>query len=333
LAKAAAPASAAERLSLRRQGEFRRTVQDDAGPIEAVRAAEVVVKGLQGERQHGDKGITFDGKGSLYVNVGAPSNACQTKDRQGEIARSGSLPHPGAARRHLEIRREQARADAGRRRALRHRLTSDAGHHVARRRALYCNEQSRSARRSVAGQFTAQENADRPAEPLYRAVQGSNFGWPFCFYDYGQKKFFTNPEYGGDGKTSDRCGVHAPRCRLPRALGAGGHHVLHRQAISQEISGAAFIAFHGSWNRAPLAQAGYNVTVQPFSGGKPSGDFEVFASGFTGKSPLMNPNDAVARPDGWRKRPMDRSTLATARRAASGTSSIGEISSRPPFLG
>ena len=37
--------------------------------------------------------------------------------------------------------------------------------------------------------FTAQENAERPAEPLYRAVQGSNFGWPYCFFDYGQQKF------------------------------------------------------------------------------------------------------------------------------------------------
>jgi len=40
------------------------------------------------------------------------------------------------------------------------------------------------------------------------------------------------------------------------------------------------------------------VTVQPFSGEKPSGAFEVFANGFAGKSPLMNPNQAVARADG-----------------------------------
>jgi glucose/arabinose dehydrogenase len=29
----------------------------------------------------------------------------------------------------------------------------------------------------------------------------------------------------------------------------------------------------------------------------------VFADGFTGKSPLMNPNDAVARPDGVAQAP------------------------------
>ena len=71
----------------------------------------------------------------------------------------------------------------------------------------------------------------------------------------------------------------------------------------EKYQGGAFIAFHGSWNRSPLPQAGYNVTFQPFSGGKPSGNFEVFASGFTGKNPLMNPNDAVARPDGVAQAP------------------------------
>ena len=39
----------------------------------------------------------------------------------------------------------------------------------------------------------------------------------------------------------------------------------------------AFIAFHGSWNRSPEPQAGYNVTFQPFVSGKPAGPFEVFA--------------------------------------------------------
>jgi hypothetical protein len=35
---------------------------------------------------------------------------------------------------------------------------------------------------------------------MYRATQGLNFGWPYCFFDYGQQKLLLNPEYGGDGK-------------------------------------------------------------------------------------------------------------------------------------
>ena len=50
-----------------------------------------------------------------------------------------------------------------------------------------------------------------------------------------------------------------------------------------KYKGGAFIAFHGSWNRAPMPQDGYNVTFQPFAGDKPSGKFEVFANGFAGR--------------------------------------------------
>ena len=53
-----------------------------SGQLKPAGAAETVVTGLPGVRQHGDKGLTFDGQGSFYVNVGAPSNACQTRDRQ-----------------------------------------------------------------------------------------------------------------------------------------------------------------------------------------------------------------------------------------------------------
>ncbi len=45
-----------------------------------------------------------------------------------------------------------------------------------------------------------------------------------------------------------------------------------------------------------MPQAGYNVLFN-LTGGKPSGSHEIFASGFPGKSSLMNPDDA-ARPDG-----------------------------------
>jgi len=67
--------------------------------------------------------------------------------------------------------------------------------------------------------------------------------------------------------------------------------------------GGAFIAFHGSWNRAPLPQAPSNVTFQPFTGGKPSGKSEIFAGGFAAKDPLVRPTDALARADGVAQAP------------------------------
>src|SRR4029077_9367447 len=60
--------------------------------------------------------------------------------------------------------------------------------------------------------------------------------------------------------------------------------------------GGAFIAFHGSWNRAPLPQGGYNVVFQPLADGKASGPFLIFADGFAGAS--KEPGQAAHRPSG-----------------------------------
>ena len=63
--------------------------------------------------------------------------------------------------------------------------------------------------------------------------------------------------------------------------------------------GGAFIVFHGSWNRAPLPQGGYNVVFVPFTGAEPTtGDYEIFADGFAGQVPLMERDDATYRPSG-----------------------------------
>jgi len=62
--------------------------------------------------------------------------------------------------------------------------------------------------------------------------------------------------------------------------------------------GGAFVAFHGSWNRAPLPQAGYLVAFVPFAGARPSGPYEVFADGFAGAERIGSPGEARHRPMG-----------------------------------
>jgi mono/diheme cytochrome c family protein len=63
--------------------------------------------------------------------------------------------------------------------------------------------------------------------------------------------------------------------------------------------GGAFVAFHGSWNRAPRPQKGYRVAFVPFDEkGMPKGDYETFADGFAGKEEIAQPGDARFRPCG-----------------------------------
>jgi glucose/arabinose dehydrogenase len=48
--------------------------------------------------------------------------------------------------------------------------------------------------------------------------------------------------------------------------------------LGAHYKGGAFVALHGSWNRA--TRTGYKVVFLPFSGGKPSGEYEDFLTGF-----------------------------------------------------
>ena len=67
-------------------------------------------------------------------------------------------------------------------------------------------------------------------------------------------------------------------------------------AFPAAYQGGAFVAFHGSWNRSPDPQGGYNVVFQPLKDGKASGPFVVFADGFAGA--VKQPGQAAHRPSG-----------------------------------
>jgi mono/diheme cytochrome c family protein len=58
----------------------------------------------------------------------------------------------------------------------------------------------------------------------------------------------------------------------------------------------AFIAFHGSWNRAPAPQDGYLVAFQPLKDGTANGSWTRFADGFAGA--YKEPGRALHRPAG-----------------------------------
>jgi glucose/arabinose dehydrogenase len=261
---------------------------------------EVVVSGLPGVFQHGDKGIVFDGKGSFYVNVGAPSNACQVRDRSKESP--GQDPCPlleknGGVWKFSDHKLGQTQADGVKYATGMRQMPAIAWHDGA----LYVVMNSRDQLDVLwPGKFTAEENANRPAEPMYRIDKpGDNFGWPYCFYDYLAKQLLLNPEFGGDGKTVGRCSeFKLPITSFPAHWAPVDAMFYTGQQFPARYRNGAFIAFHGSWNRAPFAQEVSNVTFQGFNDGKPAEKFEVFASGFAGKEKIMNPNDALARADG-----------------------------------
>src|SRR5687767_3555211 len=274
------------------------------GQLKPTGAAETVAHGFPTERQHQDKGLAFDDRGSLYVNVGAPSNACQNPDRQ--PGAKGQDPCPLLAKHagiwKFDENKLGQTQDMGTRFATGLRqMTAITWHDGALYIVMHNRDQLDVFWPSL---FSAKENAERPAEAMFRAVQASDFGWPYCYYDYGMKTFLLNPEYGGDGKTVGRCTQFTnPVAAFPAHWAPVDVKFYTGSQFPRKYQNGAFIAFHGSWNRAPEPQAGYNVTFQGFANGKATGDFEVFAQGFAGKEPLKVPNEAVARPDGVAQAP------------------------------
>jgi glucose/arabinose dehydrogenase len=269
------------------------------GQLKPAGQAEVVVADLPVTRPHQDKGIAFDGKGSLYVNVGAPSNACQPQDRRPKVP--GQDPCPlletsGGIWKFDENKLGQKQSDGVRYATGLRQMPGIAWHDGA----LYTVMNNRDQLDTLWGEaFTAEDNQTRPAEPMYRIQQGDNFGWPFCFYDYTVNKLLLNPEYGGDGKTVGRCSeFKLPVAIFPAHWAPVDLMFYTGTMFPKKYQGGAFIAFHGSWNRSPANQDGYNVTFQPFSADKPSGKFEVFADNFAGPTVPKNPNQATYRADG-----------------------------------
>src|SRR5262249_40942672 len=141
------------------------------GQLKPSAEPETVVTALPGVRQHGDKDITFDGKGSLYVNVGAPSNACQARDRSPKSPGQDPCPileKTAGIWRFEENRLGQKQEDGSRYATGLRQMPAIAWHDGA----LYIAMNSRDSLDPLwPGMFTAQENAERPAEPLYRAVE------------------------------------------------------------------------------------------------------------------------------------------------------------------
>jgi glucose/arabinose dehydrogenase len=127
--------------------------------------------------------------------------------------------------------------------------------------------------------YSAEMNANNPAEELVQLSEGDDVGWPYCYYSNDAGRKVLAPEYGGDGRTVGRCA----KTRDP-AIAFPGHWAPMSLAFyggtqfGAPYAGGLFIAFHGSWNRAPLPQAGFRVVFAPFADGKPTGRYETFAT-------------------------------------------------------
>lgn len=258
-----------------------------------------------GTHWHITKPVAFDDQGKMYIPFGSPSNACQDLANApgGKPGVSGLDPCP-----ELELHGGIWQFDADKINLRQH----DGVKYATGIRSvvgLTWNPSDRQLYAMMHGRddlfmlfpnlYSRWQSAVLPAEELLRIRQDDNYGWPYCYYDQLQNKKVLAPEYGGDGIITGRCDT----CDLP-LMGFPGHWAPNDLLFYQgdqfpgRYKQGAFIAFHGSTNRAPYPQAGYFVCFVPFKDGNPTGDWEVFADGFAQVDTIVSTSNARFRPMG-----------------------------------
>jgi glucose/arabinose dehydrogenase len=255
--------------------------------------ADTIVSGLPDTRNHTAKSIALGPDGSLYVNIGSPSNACMQEART--PGSPGMDPCP-----ELDTRAGVWRFDAnttGQTQADGTRFATGLRNTVA----LAVHPNSGSLYGVVHGRdqldamfpdrFSVDDNTEKPSEEFVLLEEGDDYGWPYCYHDPATGQKLLAPEYGGDGSQVGRCAdMDMPIFGFPAhwapndlTFYTGGH-------FPQRYHRGAFIAFHGSWNRAPNPQDGYRVVFVSAADGS---DWEIFADDF-----LKDDADQIRRPVG-----------------------------------
>ena len=267
---------------------------------------ELIATGFPTQKYHATKPMTFDNKGNMYVAVGAPVNAGE--ESAFALESPGIDPSP-----YIELQAGIWQFDANKP----NQTQAEAYHYAVGVRnalafdwnfetnALYGVNHGRDQLQGFWPRvFTLEQNADLPAEQFIKINKDQDYGWPYCYYDHFQNKQVLGPEFGGDGKITERCeGIEPPLLSLPAHTAPNDMIFYTGDLFPERYKNGTFVALHGSWNRAPYPQMGYSVVFLPFKNGKPTGEIEEFATGFAGTDEVKAPTDAAHRPTGLAQGP------------------------------
>jgi glucose/arabinose dehydrogenase len=266
----------------------------------SVSPPETIVSGLPTSGDHPMHPFVIGPAGDIYIDVGSASNSCQIKNRTlespGHKPCTESLTRAGiwhyAASKTNQTFSPKDRYATGIRNAVGIAFDPNG--------QLYSTQHGRDQlAENWPKLYTADQGQNLPAEELLKIAQSGDYGWPTCYFDGFQQKLALAPENGGDGKQVGDCASKSgPAAFFPAHWAPDGLVFYTGTSFPAHYRGGAFIAFHGSWNRAPGPQQGYNVVFVPFANGKPASPskYEIFADGFAGGR--KDPDGATHRPTG-----------------------------------
>ena len=261
--------------------------------------SQIIVSGLPLGGDHPMHPFIIAADGAMYVDVASASNACQLQNRQPKSPGANpctELETRGGIWRYDANKTNQRFSPAER---FATGIRNAEGFAIDSSGRTFATQHGRDQLRSNwPDLYKPEEEATLPAEELMLLKSGGDYGWPECYYDAFVEKLVLAPEYGGDGgKAVGVCAAKiAPVAAFPAHWAPNAMVHYDNKAFPARYRDGVFIAFHGSWNRAPYPQGGYNVVFQPLAGDHAARNCEIFADGFAGR--VKTPEGAEHRPSG-----------------------------------
>jgi glucose/arabinose dehydrogenase/mono/diheme cytochrome c family protein len=269
-----------------------------AGSIVPSGSADTIVSRLPLGGDHPMHPFIIDAEGLMYVDVATATNSCQLKNR--------ILQSPGAKPcTELETRGGIWRYDANKTNQtfspadrFATGIRNAEGFAIDASGRVFVTQHGRDQlHANWPDVYKADQEATLPSEELLLLKAKGDYGWPECYHDPFAGKLMLAPEYGGDGQTIGECANKiGPVAAYPAHWAPNAMVRYDQKQFPARYREGVFIAFHGSWDRAPYPQGGYNVIFQPLEGDRETGQCEVFADGFAG--PVKSPSKAAHRPSG-----------------------------------
>jgi len=270
-----------------------------AGSIAPKGKPVVVVSDMPLTGDHPMHPFIIDSKGNLFVDMGSATNACEVQNRQPKSP--GNTPCTEKDTRGGTWKYDANKS--GQKFSSKERyatgIRNGEGYSIDADGRLFVTQHGRDQlSENWSALYAPKQGPELPAEEVVQLTDSADYGWPECYFDGAQKKLVLAPEYGGDGgKKVGLCAERSPPAAFfPAHWAPNDLLFVTNSKFPAAYRKGLFVAFHGSWNRAPAPQGGYNVVFQPMADGKASGNYVVFADGFAGA--VKEPGRAAFRPSG-----------------------------------
>ena len=243
----------------------------------------IVVDGMPPTRNTA-RGLDFDTKGNMYVSMGATqgANMCVNGNSKTGLKPCPLLDTRSGIWRFSATKLNQQFPQDGEKFATGIRdmgaLTWSPTDN-----ALYGIMHGRDNTSRDFPNVVSAADDDNIGDEMHKVVKGTDFGWPYTYYDGARKLRLVAPEYGGDNKTTANAGQYSTPVATFQATRSSPLDLAFYtgKAFPAAYRGGAFITRHGSAAPKPNNK-GYDVIFIPFDKNGVAGPEQEFATGFAG---------------------------------------------------